>query len=132
MVPNPQTMQCEQENLYGDKTQIRLHDPWFIKWQSSDKLPVSLPNLPTGYSVAVWLPGQSALLTSTHGYEPDHSEYWQLIPVAIAVPIVFVALCTGCCVLFIFKRRKRNRLRREQVSLQELTGRVRKDGVVNL
>lgn len=125
-------MQCQDVKPAGDKTQIRHHDAWFIKWQSSDKLPVSLPNLPTGYTVASWLPGESALLTSVNGPETVDPLHKQYITVAIVVPIIFVALFTGCGVLCFLKRRKRNRLRPEQVSLQELSGRVRKDGVVNL
>lgn len=109
---------------YTDDGTIYLHTAWMVKWQPSDRLGVDLPDLSDQRSLGPWYPGLE--LAQDEGYPYPESRYWeritrtQIVPIVVVVVVVFVAI-VGCCIwgcVYRSRRKRRERLAREQAAAQ--------------
>lgn len=109
------------KSLDGIQEQTRLHDAWYVEWQPSDKLPVSLPDLPSDSTVDVWTPGTTASYRPTDGYTRDSAfSGTNIIIVSTVLPIVFVAVIIAGCVFCVRANRKLKRQEAEQQKQDQL------------
>lgn len=115
-------LQCKKIKVEGSHFETHLHDAWLVKWQVSDKLPISLPTLPTGYTVKSWQPGESAELTSIDGYEPGNArDRVESLVVPTVIPIVVMLLIALGIAYCVIRKKRAKKQKREEIALQEHT-----------
>ncbi|CEJ89736.1 hypothetical protein VHEMI05561 [[Torrubiella] hemipterigena] len=113
-------LQCKKIKVEGSHYETHLHDAWVVKWQASDKLPISLPNLPTGYTVPSWQPGESAKLSPVDGYEPGNArDRIESLVVPTVIPIVVVLLIALGIAYCLVRQKRAKKQRREELALEE-------------
>lgn len=113
---------CETHSNIGEETvQTLIHDAWYVEWQASDELPLKLPELPLGSSVASWAPGETATPIPPYNLVRDNSiNGTQITIIATVIPVVVVGFLAAACVFCIRKNRKLKR-QEQQKSLQQIS-----------
>lgn len=121
--------------VLGTETQfttgLLIQPAWRIAWQKSDQavMTPSPPDLPSGASVASWIPGDPSPTIET----PDNCSYdscrdptqggkaWgqQLMALIIVPPVVFVLLIGGCTAYCCIRNKQKRRRREARLAAEQ-------------
>ncbi|CEJ81476.1 hypothetical protein VHEMI01598 [[Torrubiella] hemipterigena] len=98
----------------------RLHQPWVVQWQATDRLPVSLPVFTNATTLTTFDPFDRASMNGDEG--GNHDSVGILVGtlmLIVVLPVIIVALTVTACVILCRRKRRKARLRLQEQEAQQ-------------